>query len=122
MNYQITSDNIDISESMKELARQKVQVLDNKLKHIPESVKSVRVVFNKVPEDKFEVTILFVVRKKEYFAEGLEYKVETALIKAVDHLERMFEKDKIMFGAGDWEEAREAKRYEIPDEDVESEE
>jgi len=111
MHYQITSDNIEMSPSMEALAKDKIQVLDNKLKLIPHEEKSVRVVLNKAPDDQFEVKIRIAVRGKEYFAEDIDFKLETALIDAIQILARKLKKDKIDFISADWKEARDVKRY-----------
>lgn len=110
MQYQITSDNIQMSPSMEALAKEKVGKLENQLTHLPEDTRLIRVVMNKVPENMFEVKLLITVRGKEYFTDETDYVLETALIRAVDELERMLKKEKIIGTAQDWEQAREAKR------------
>jgi ribosomal subunit interface protein len=110
MQYQITSDNIEMSPSMEALAHEKTKKLEQKVKNVPDDLKTLRVVMNSAPEDRFEAKILFTVRKHEYYAEANEYTLESALVKAVDDLERMLEKDKDFTTEQSWEEAREAKR------------
>jgi len=110
MQYQITSDNIQMSPSMEALAKEKVGKLENQLSHLPEDTRLIRVVMNKVPENMFEVKLLITVRGKEYFTDETDFILETALIRAVDELERMLKKEKIIGTAQDWEQAREAKR------------
>jgi ribosome-associated translation inhibitor RaiA len=65
---------------------------------------------NKMPDNTFEVKLLITVRGKEYFTDEADYLLETALVKAVDELERMLKKEKIIVSAQEWEQAREAKR------------
>ena len=110
MQYQITSDNIQMSPSMEVLAKEKVGKLENQLKHLPEDARLIRVVMNKMPDNTFEVKLLITVRGKEYFTDEADYLLETALVKAVDELERMLKKEKVIVSAQDWEQAREAKR------------
>lgn len=110
MQYQITSDNIQMSPSMEVLAKEKVGKLENQLKHLPEDARLIRVVMNKMPDNTFEVKLLITVRGKEYFTDEADYLLETALVKAVDELERMLKKEKIIVSAQEWEQAREAKR------------
>lgn len=99
-----------MSPSMEALAKEKVGKLENQLTHLPEDTRLIRVVMNKVPENMFEVKLLITVRGKEYFTDETDYVLETALIRAVDELERMLKKEKIIGTAQDWEQAREAKR------------
>jgi len=120
MQYQITSDNIQMSPSMEALAKEKVGKLENQLSHLPEDTRLIRVVMNKVPENMFEVKLLITVRGKEYFTDETDFILETALIRAVDELERMLKKEKIIGTAQDWEQAREAKR--VSEEDLLDEE
>ena len=116
MQYQITSDNIDLSESMETLARDKFSRIETRLKRVPEEEKSIRIVMNKAPgvEEKYEVRAELKFFKSELFTDETEYSLETALIKVVDELMRMMEKDKDRWEK--WEkEIRETKRF---DEDV----
>lgn len=110
MQYQITSDNIQMSSSMEILAKGKVAKLENQLMQVPEDSRLVRVVMNTAPNDMFLVKLLTTVYGKEYFTEEIEYTLESALVKAVDEMERMLKKDRSVGTTQDWEEAREAKR------------
>ena len=110
MQYQITSDNIQMSSSMEVLAKEKVGKLENQLKHLPEDARLIRVVMNKMPDNTFEVKLLITVRGKEYFTDEKDFLLETALIRAVDELERMLKKEKIIGTSKEWEQAREARR------------
>lgn len=96
MNYQITSDNISLSPSMKSLALDKLQKLDRILKDIPEDSRSARVVLNKGAgdEDTFEVKIHLNAKGKEYFSNDTDYTLETAIVRTIEELARMIEKEK----------------------------
>jgi len=109
MDYQITSDNIQISESMKELAKSKLTKLETRLKEIPDGSKSFRVVLNGAPDEKFEVKVEAVINGKQYFSEETDYSLESALVLVVEELNKQFEKSKMY--EQNWEEKREAKRF-----------
>jgi len=96
MNYQITSDNISLSPSMKALALDKLQKLDRVLSDIPEDSRSARVVLNKGSgdEDTFEVKIHLNAKGKEYFSDDTDYTLETAIVRTIEELVRMIKKDK----------------------------
>jgi ribosomal subunit interface protein len=116
MNYQITSDNIEISESMRELARIKLSKLENRFKGVPEGSKSTRVVMNKEPVDRFGVKVELDIDGTVFFIDQKSFTVENALIIAVEDLERQIEKSK--YGSTDWEEKRESKRFPTDDPDT----
>jgi ribosome-associated translation inhibitor RaiA len=112
MQYQITSNNIELSKSMEKLAKEKFSKLETRLKKIPEEEKYVRIVMNKAPgvEEKFEVKAEVKFFKNEYFTDEAEYTLEGALIRVVDEFLRMMEKDKDRWEK--WEQdVRDAKRY-----------
>lgn len=111
MQYQISSDNIDLSESMTTLAKQKFSKIETRLKRVPDEEKSLRIVMNKAPgvEDKFEVRAELRFLKKEYFSDETDYSLESALIRVVEEITRMMERDKERWEA--WEkDIREIKR------------
>lgn len=122
MQYQITSDNIEMSPSMKSLAEIKLKKLENKLTHVAEDLKSARVVMNSDKDDQFLVKMLVTVKGKEYFAEEKGYTLEYALVETIDLIERELEKDKIISTSEDWKDAREAKRFDPTDTEEVSEE
>ena len=117
MQYQIQSDNMDLSPSMTDLAKSKMAKLDRHFKNIdPESVHA-RIVMNTAPQDQFEVKIRLVVKGAEYFTDETNFVLETALVMAVEELDRRLEKDKFVSKTEkEWEEQREAKR--VSDEDL----
>ena len=115
MKYQITSDNIELSASMETLAHDKMQKLEKRLKKVYEDLKSFRIVMNSVPDGQFEVKIYGVVHGKEYFVNEVAFSLEHAMISAVDELERVLIKAKVILKEDDWDGAREAKRFDPKD-------
>ena len=120
MNYQITSDNIEISESMKALAEDKFSKVEKRLtpKELEEAL--VRIVLNKAgADDEFRVKIELSYGGKKYFGTETDYSLESALIKATSEVERMRRKDDISYYE-DWEARRELKRKAgmVSDEDM----
>jgi ribosome-associated translation inhibitor RaiA len=73
MQYQITSDNIQMSSSMETLAKSKVGKIENQLKNVPEDSRLIRVVMNTIPDNMFEVKLLITVRGKEYFTDEKDF-------------------------------------------------
>lgn len=111
MTYQFTSDNMDISPSMKSLAEEKLKSVENKIQRVHDDLRSFRVVMNKAPDQQFLVKIFAVVHGKEYFAEETGFTFETALTGAVSDMDRRLRKAKVIATEEDWEDAREAKRF-----------
>ena len=110
MQYQISSDNIQMSESMIALTKEKFSKIESRLKHIPVEEQFARVVINSAPENTFEVKAIITFRKKEYFSDESDFTLETALIRVVNELTRMMEKDKEKWEQ--WEQKnRDIKRY-----------
>lgn len=109
MQYQITSDNLDVTESMKTLAMQKFEKIEGRLtqKELDEAM--VRIVMNKSgAEGEFRVKAELSFEGKKYFGTETAFKLETALIKAIEEVERMRRKDDIAFQE-EWAEKREFK-------------
>ncbi len=109
MNYQITSDNIEISESMKELVYLKMQKLERRWESVHEGSKSVRVVLNSAPDKTFMVKIEATINGEPYFTEEAGFELETALVDAVEELDRIYRKDKDYDQKQQWQQAREEK-------------
>ena len=84
MNYQITSDNMQVSESMKEMAISKLFKLENRFKDLPEGATSARIVMNLAPVERFAVKIELDLNGKVYFTDETQYTMETALVNAVE--------------------------------------
>jgi ribosomal subunit interface protein len=97
MQYQITSDNMQVTPSMETLTKQKFVRLEHRFKNIPEGSKSMRVVLNTAPTDMFIVKVEILVNGKKYFSDETDYTLEGALIKTVEELVRMTEKEKDKF-------------------------
>ena len=96
MQYQITSDNIDLSPSMEALTKEKFERIEGRVKHLPEGSCFARVVLNSVPEDQFEVKVNLDLSGKEYFSDEIAYTLENALVEVVEELLQMIEKDSIV--------------------------
>ena len=112
MPLQVTSDNLDITPSMKALAETKLSRLTQKLNHIPEDALSLRVVLNKGnAEGTFEAKISFRFSGKTIVGEDYEYSLESALIKAVDDALRQYQKEKSKRDSENWEKRREMKAF-----------
>jgi len=110
MQYQITSDNIEISESMKTLSKEKFSKIEKRLtgKEMEEAM--VRIVLNKSgADDEFRVKVELSYGGKKYFATERDYLLESALIKTIKEVEKMRRKDDVSYFE-DWKEQRKAKR------------
>jgi ribosome-associated translation inhibitor RaiA len=94
MNYQITSDNMELTPSMETLTKEKFERLENKMKDFPDETKHARVVLNTAPEGKFLIKAQVKVGGREYFSDEADYSIETALIKTVQEIFQMMEKEK----------------------------
>lgn len=110
MQYQITSDNIELSPSMEVLAKEKMKVIETKLKHVYDDLKSFRIVMNTAPTNQFQVKIHAVVHGKEYFTDETSGTLEHALITAINELEVILGKARVFEKTKEWQQAREAKR------------
>ena len=117
MNYQFASDNMQISESMKELAQSKLARLEHRLTNFAEGSLAVRVVMNTAPVEQFSVKVEMDLNGKAFFAEETKPALETALIAAVEEVDRQLEK----VTSKDWEKYRQAKRFDPAEEIAESE-
>lgn len=107
MNYQITSDNIQISPSMEELTKEKFTRVEHRLRDVPEGSKTARIVLNTAPEGTFSVKTRVVANGVEYFSEETDFTLEGALIKAVEEMVNMIEKKKEIRHRKDSNEVRE---------------
>lgn len=96
MQYQITSDNIDLSPSMEALTKEKFERIENRIKHLPEGSCFARVVLNTVPDNQFEAKVNLDLSGKEYFSDEVAYTLENALVVVVEELLQMIEKDSIV--------------------------
>jgi len=78
---------------METLAKQKFARIESRVKEIPEGSKSVRIVMNSAPTDTFQVKIEINLNGKDYFSDETDYSLESALVKTVEELVVMLEKD-----------------------------
>lgn len=108
MNYQISSDNMEVSESMKELFKSKIVKLERRWQHIPDESKSLRVVMNSAPEGMFLVKIEANLDGKILYTEEPGYTLETALVDTIDELDRQYLKEKSKY-EDKWKEKRQSK-------------
>jgi len=67
--------------------------IDHRFKDVESGSKWVRVVVNTVPGDQFEVKAHLNVKGKEWFSDETDYSLESALIRTVEELIVMIEKD-----------------------------
>lgn len=110
MEYQMTSDNLEVTESMKELALEKLGKIEERLTDKEKKEALVRVVMNKSSaEDEFRVKIELSLSGKKYFATERDFLLESAIIKTVNEIERMRRKDDVSY-MEDWKKQREIKR------------
>lgn len=115
MKYQITSDNIEISESMKHLAKEKMAKIEHHVKNAPPEASSCRVVMNTAPDNMFTIKIELDLNGKMFFTDETGPVLETTLISAVEELDRQIEKKLTGKHEKNWEEKRESKRLQPTD-------
>lgn len=111
MQYQITSDNIELSPSMEDLTKEKFERIENRVKHLPEDSCFARVVLNSVPEEQFEVKVNLDLSGKEYFSDETAYTLENALVEVVEELLQMIEKDSIVQRRKDLKKEADMEEY-----------
>lgn len=117
MQVQVTSDNLELTPSMQELANSKITKLSSRFEDTPEDLVSIRVVLNKSGADgMFKTKIDMDVGKLDVFSESADYSLETSLIEAVNELIRQYDKVIEKRNEKDWQEQREAKRFPIDSE------
>ncbi|MBI2414860.1 HPF/RaiA family ribosome-associated protein [candidate division WWE3 bacterium] len=112
INLQITSDNIEVTPSMKVLAEDKITKITSRLKEVPEDLISVRVVLNKgEADDTFDAKIEVTIKNKKYFANNTAFNLETAIISAVTDVQRQYNKDRSKNESSSWQKSREMKVF-----------
>jgi ribosome-associated translation inhibitor RaiA len=95
MQYQITSDNIDLSPSMTALAKEKFERVERRVVgYVPEDARFARIVLNSAPNEMFTVKANVNFGGKEYFSDETDYSLESAMVKTVEELIQMMEKEK----------------------------
>jgi ribosome-associated translation inhibitor RaiA len=94
MNYQITSDDMEITPSMEALAKEKFQRIEHRTKDVSDDARSARIVMKTAPEGMFTVKAMVVIDGKEYFSDETDYTLESALIKTVEEILEMMDKER----------------------------
>ncbi len=117
MSLQVTSDNLEITPSMRALAEQKVSKLINKIKDVPDDLLNVRVVLNKGGAQKtFETKIEVTFEGGKIVGKDFEYSLESSIIKAVDDALRQYKKEKDKLTSSNWKKRRNMKVYQYQEE------
>lgn len=113
MNIQITSDNLEVTPSMKVLAEQKLSRLQKQIsKETPQDLVDVRMVLNKADaEGQFEAKVEFVLGGMKFFGRAEEFSMESAVVEALNDTIRQFRKGREKKNETDWEERRKLKVY-----------
>jgi ribosome-associated translation inhibitor RaiA len=119
MTVQVSSDNIDLSQSMDVLAREKLTRLENLIEEIPADSKEIRIVLNKAPNDTFLTKIELIVEGKKFYSEEENYSLESAIIATVDEVFRQYKKEKGKKDDTEWDKRRELKRFDATEEVIE---
>jgi ribosomal subunit interface protein len=112
MPLQVTSDNLEVTPSMKALAESKIDKILSKLEDLPEDQVDTRIVLNKgEAEGTFVVKIQLDIGTKTIVGEDFEYSLESALIKAVDDTLRQFQKERSKKNSEEWKKRRDMKIF-----------
>jgi len=123
MPMQFLSDNMELTPSMKVLAEQKLAGLLSHIEEKHREAANIRVVMNKAQEpDKFLVKIEARIEGKTYFGDDSDYTLESALIRAIDEVDKQYLKDKSKAKERDFKINRELKRFSAEDEEPQDEE
>lgn len=103
---------MELTPSMRTLAEEKLVHLLNHIEERSVNEANVRVVMNKAPEpDKLLVKIELVVEGRAYFGDESDFTLESALIRAIDEVDKQYLKDKEKLKDRDYEKNRELKRF-----------
>lgn len=81
---------------MEELTKEKFSRIEKRSNSYPEDNNFSRIVLNSAPEGKFTVRANVKLDNKEYFSDETDFSLEGALIKTVEELLQMMEKDSIV--------------------------
>lgn len=112
MGLQISSDNLQITGSMRFLVEQKLKAFLSHVEKQEREQVNIRVVLNKAQEpEKFLVKVEAKIAGKNYFGDDADYTLESALIKAVEEVNKQYIKDKERLKQRDWSKNRDLKRY-----------
>ncbi|OGC47310.1 hypothetical protein A2886_01740 [candidate division WWE3 bacterium RIFCSPHIGHO2_01_FULL_42_13] len=114
MPLQVTSDNMEVTPSMKALAEDKLSKILNKLTDTPGDLINTRVVLNKGDgEGTFDTKIELSIAGKMIVGEDTDFTLESSLIKAVEDALRQYEKMKSKRTKEEWEGRRKMKMLEL---------
>jgi len=112
MATQLLSDNMELTPSMKVLAEQKLAPLLAHIESKSRDEASLRVVMNKSDDhNKLLVKIEAEIEGKMYFGDEADFVLESALIRAVDEVDKQYLKDKEKTKERDYEKNRDLKRF-----------
>ncbi len=111
-----------MSPSMQTLAQEKMRKIEARLQHLPDDLKTARIVMNAEKDDQFITKIHLIINGKEYFAQQRGFTLENSLIEAVALLERDLQNAKIIRTEENWKEARDVKRFDPTDQEELNEE
>lgn len=102
---------------MKALALEKFERIETRLKIFPEDTKSARIVLNTAPNGRYEAKANVSASGFDYHSEEIDFSLDSALIRTVEGLLRMMEKDKEKWER--WErDVRDAKRFDEEEAEV----
>lgn len=87
---------MELTPSMETLTKEKFERIETRSKGVPEDCCFARIVLNSAPNDKFYVKVNLDLSGKEYFSDEEDFTLEGALIKVVEELLEMMEKDSIV--------------------------
>ena len=112
MNIQVTSDNMEVTPSMKVLTDKKISKIISKLgEGTPEDLVDLRIVLNKGDEEgTFTSKLVLQIGGFKIVGTGRDYTLESSLVEAVDDTLRRYKK-KTGKESGDWKKKREMKAY-----------
>lgn len=115
MSLQITSDNIDLSPSMTELAKSKIAKLEHHLREASPKLVNIRVVMNTGKNNTFITKVEMVVEGRKFYSEEERFTLESSLVETIDEVDRQYTKYKSKMDSENWESNRELKRFDIDD-------
>lgn len=116
MALQVTSDNIEVTPSMKALVENKILKITDRMVDQPDDLVDLRVVLNKgSAEDTFEVKVSLNLGATTAVGEKTEYTLESALIRAIEDVLRQIEKDKNKKDSENWKAQRDMKAFNVSD-------
>ena len=105
---------MELTPSMKALAEQKLAVLTSHIQQKSRREAVIRIVMNKAQEpDKLLAKIEAKIEGKTYFGDEADYTLESALIRAIDEVDKQYLKDKAKTKERDYGKKRELKRFDM---------